>query len=251
VVDSKIIEHVAVRLGRAQRVTVITGAGVSAASGVPTFRGKDGLWKSYRPEKLATPEAFDKDPKLVWGWYQWRRQLISTCHPNRAHEVLAGWSHRFSEFHLVTQNVDGLHDRAGTSDVIRFHGSIWEVFCHQGCGASPTRWWDDTTTYPELPPPCPYCDGIIRPGVVWFGESIPVDVMERSMRATDCDVCLVVGTSSMVYPAAGLVGEAGSRGATTIEINLESTPVSDVLDLSLEGPAEEILDAIDARLMAS
>jgi NAD-dependent deacetylase len=248
VVDPKIIEEVAVRLGRARRVTVVTGAGVSAASGVPTFRGQDGLWKSYRLEDLATLEAFNRAPKRVWDWYQWRRQLISSCVPNRAHEVLAGWSQRFPEFHLVTQNVDGLHERAGTFDVIRFHGSIWEVFCHDRCSGSPTRWWDETTQYRELPPPCPYCNGIIRPGVVWFGEAIPVDAFERSNLATDCDVFLVVGTASVVYPAAGLVGEAGSRGAYTVEVNVEATAVSNRLNLSLVGPAEEILNSIDARM---
>lgn len=134
------------------RITILTGAGVSAASGVPTFRGPDGLWKNFRPESLATPDAFRRDPKLVWEWYDWRRQILSEKKPNRAHEVLAAWSRRYRNFALITQNVDGLHEKAGTLDVIRFHGSIWEIGCWNNCVASPRRWMDETAPFPQIPP---------------------------------------------------------------------------------------------------
>jgi NAD-dependent deacetylase len=238
----------AARLKAASRVTVVAGAGLSAASGVPTFRGPGGLWKDFRPEELATPEAFARDPRLVWEWYDWRRQMIAKCLPNRAHEVLAAWSRRFPAFALVTQNVDGLDERAGTGNVLRFHGSIWELSCWDGCRAAPRRWRDDTAPVPELPPRCPYCGGLARPGVVWFGEPIDPEVMRAALEALDCDVCLVVGTSAVVYPAAGLVLEAGRRGAFTAEINPEPTELAGELDLAIAGRAEEILDGVELVL---
>ena len=137
--DANAIDRIVEKLSRARSVTVLTGAGVSAASGVPTFRGKEGHWKSYRAESLATPEAFAENPHLVWEWYQWRRQLIAGCEPNQAHEILARWSRRFDDFTLITQNVDGLHERAGTGNVIRFHGSIWEVQWWSGWQDAPDR----------------------------------------------------------------------------------------------------------------
>jgi NAD-dependent deacetylase len=235
------------RLKRDSRITVVTGAGVSAASGVPTFRGPDGLRKNFRPESLATAEAFQRDPKLVWEWYDWRRQILSTRQPNRGHEVLAAWSNRYPNFTLITQNVDGLHERAGTQNVIRFHGSIWEVQCWNECSLSPPRWSDETVPFPKIPPECPHCGGLIRPGVVWFGEGIDPDIMRRSVAALDCDVFFTIGTSSLVYPAAAFVHEARGRGAYTIEINVEATPVSNSLDLSLQGPAEDILDKLESH----
>jgi len=234
----------------ASRLTVLTGAGVSAASGVPTFRGPGGLWKDFRPEDLATPEAFERDPRLVWEWYDWRRQMVASCRPNRAHEILAAWSHRYPSFTLVTQNVDGLHERAGTREVVRFHGSIWEVSCWRRCAASPARWREETVPFPELPPPCPRCGGPVRPGVVWFGELIDPDILERARRAVDCDVCLAVGTSSVVYPAAALLDAARERGAFTAEINPEATPASASCDIALAAPAEEVLDRIEGLLAA-
>lgn len=227
----------------------MTGAGVSAASGVPTFRGPDGLWKNFRPESLATADAFQRDPKLVWEWYDWRRQLLATKEPNRAHEILAAWSHRYPNFRLITQNVDGLHERAGSRNVIRFHGSIWEVLCWNNCRTSPKRWWDDTAPFPDIPPKCPHCNGLIRPGVVWFGEGIDPDVLRHATQALDCDVFFTIGTSSLVYPAASLVHEAKQRGAYTVEVNIESTPASGLLDLPLEGPAEDVLDQIERLIV--
>jgi NAD-dependent deacetylase len=236
------------RMKRDTRITVLTGAGISAASGVPTFRGPNALWKNFRPETLATAEAFQRDPKLVWEWYDWRRQVLSTKKPNRGHEVLEAWSHRYPSFTLITQNVDGLHERAGTQNVIRFHGSIWEVLCWNQCASSPPRWWDETVPFSSLPPECPHCGGLIRPGVVWFGEGIDPGIMRRSMDALDCDIFFTIGTSSVVYPAASLVHEAKRRGAYTVEINMESTPASGLLDLALQGPAEELLADCESEI---
>ena len=243
------IEQLASRFQPRTRITVMSGAGVSAASGVPTFRGPDGIWKKYRAESLATPEAFARDPKLVWEWYDWRRQGLSTKIPNRAHEVLAAWSRRYPRFTLITQNVDGLHERAGTENVIRFHGSIWEVLCWNNCVSSPKRWRDERIPFPEIPPRCPHCDGLIRPGVVWFGEGIDRDVLVRSSEALDCDLFVTIGTSSIVYPAAQLVHEAKSRGAYTVEMNIETTPASALLDLALRGPAEQTLEHVERLIL--
>ena len=242
------IKLLAQRLRSASRLTVLTGAGISAASGVPTFRGKEGLWKSYSPQDLATPEAFQRNPQLVWEWYNWRRELISKCRPNPAHDVLALWSKRFARFSLITQNVDGLHEKAGTANVIRFHGSIWEVSCWDHCKSSPRRWPDIAVPLAQIPPSCPYCGGLIRPGVVWFGENIEFEILQQSLDALDCEIFMTVGTSAQVHPAAGLSEQAHSKGAFTVEINLESTPASDDVDLSIQGPAEIILQQTEALL---
>jgi NAD-dependent deacetylase len=184
----------------------------------------------------------------VWEWYDWRRQQIAACTPNRAHAVLAEWSRRDPTFTLVTQNVDGLHELAGTTDVVRFHGSIWDVRCWRACAASPSRWRDDSVPLPSIPPTCPHCDGLLRPGVVWFGEGIDPAVIARSELAARCELFLTVGTSSLVYPAAGLVQQARRHGAFTVEINPEATPLSDDIDLVLRAPAEEALERVARRL---
>lgn len=239
------LDRAAARLAAARRVTVLTGAGVSAASGVPTFRGAGGLWRQFRAEDLATPAAFDRDPVLVWEWYAWRRSLVADCRPNRAHEVIAAWSARLPGFALVTQNVDGLHERAGTRHVTRLHGSIWTLRCRDGCGAAP---WTDTSVPLALPPRCASCGGLARPGVVWFGESLDPADLARADDACRCDVFLVAGTSAVVYPAAGLATAAKAAGAFVIEVNPQATPISGALDLSIRGPAEVVLDALDRRL---
>ena len=239
------LETLADRLRAARRITAMTGAGVSAASGVPTFRGGDGLWKAFRAEDLATPAAFARDPRLVWEWYDWRRTLISRCRPNPAHEVLARWSHERG-LTLITQNVDGLHELAGTRDVVRFHGSIWGLRCASSCGAEP--WEDRSAPLAVLPPRCPRCGSLARPGVVWFGEPIDRNVLTRAEAALDCDVFLSIGTSSVVYPAAGLAQAARDRGAFAAEVNLEATDAAAVLDLAIASPAEAALPAIDALL---
>ena len=239
------------------RVTVLTGAGVSAASGVPTFRGADGLWRNFRPEALTTAEAFGRDPKLVWEWYAWRRFRIAACEPNAAHRVIAGWSRRFQNFHLITQNVDGLHESAfaeatagqpGPDDVILLHGSIWEVSCWQGCAAAPKRWRDTRVSFTEIPPRCPHCHGLIRPGVVWFGETLDPVTVRKASEAAACDVFIIVGTSAVVYPAAGFLTAAKKKGAFTVEINPEATAASSTVDLVLRGPAEMVLPKIDQDL---
>jgi len=235
------LEILAERIRGARSVTAITGAGVSAASGVPTFRGAGGLWRTYRPEDLATPEAFSRNPTLVWEWYDWRRSLIASCEPNAAHGVLARWSTR-DGFTLITQNVDGLHERAGAR-LIRLHGSIWELCCAAGCGAEP--WEDRRTPLPNLPPPCSGCGALARPAVVWFGEALDPDVLRRAADATACDVFLSIGTSSIVYPAAGLVHDARRRGAFAAEINPAATDASKAVDLTIVMPAEQALPAID------
>lgn len=234
------------RLRNARRVTVLTGAGVSAASGVPTFRGPGGLWRQHRPEELATPQAFARDPRLVWEWYAWRRELISACRPNRAHEVLAAWTRRHPDYRLITQNVDDLHVRAGSARLIRLHGSIWELACWNACGGSGS-WRDDRVPLP-LPPQCPHCGGLARPAVVWFGEPLAARDLDAARDATSCDVFLTAGTSAVVHPAAGLVEEAKAGGAFTAEINLEETPASRLVDVAIHAPAERVLDRIEAAL---
>src|SRR5262249_34618570 len=242
------IRELARRVSSSRRITIVTGAGVSAASGIPTFRGAGGLWRNFRPEELATPEAFARDPHTVWEWYAWRRELVARARPNRAHEVLAAWSKRFERFALITQNVDGLHERAGTRHVVRYHGSLWELRCWDGCASAPKRWPDETVPFAELPPRCPHCGGMARPGVVWFGEAIPAGALRAASEAAACDLFLAIGTSAVVYPAASLAAEAAARGAFTVEINPEATPATAGVDLALAGPAEQVLDSVEEQL---
>lgn len=242
------VRALAARLRDAERVTVLTGAGVSAASGVPTFRGAGGLWRQYRAEDLATPQAFARDPRLVWEWYAWRRETIAACRPNAAHTVLAAWTARKPGWRVVTQNVDDLHLRAGTRGLVRLHGSIWELSCWSRCAASPARWRDERVPLPEPLPCCPHCRGLARPAVVWFGESLDPSDTRDADAATACDVFMTAGTSAVVYPAAGLLDGARARGAFTAEVNLEATPVSQSVDIAIHAPAEEILAQIESLL---
>jgi NAD-dependent deacetylase len=242
------VARLAERIGRARRLTILTGAGISAASGVPTFRGEEGLWRQYRAEDLATPEAFGRTPRLVWEWYDWRRGKIAGCRPNAGHDVIAAWSQTRPRCCVVTQNVDDLHLRAGTRNVTRMHGSIWELSCWDGCGDGAAGWRDERVPLDELPPACPHCGGLARPGVVWFGEALRGDDLRAALDATACDVFLTVGTSAIVYPAAGLVHEARRQGAFTAEINLQETPATGAVDLAIHGGAEVVLPRIAARL---
>jgi len=234
------VRELASRIARARRLTIMTGAGVSAASGVPTFRGPQGLWREYRAEDLATPEAFARDPQVVWEWYAWRREQIAACQPNPAHEAIASLAKRPGAA-VITQNVDDLHVRAGTPGLIRLHGSIWELACAARCAAGTRPWRDERVPLSPLPPRWPHCRGLARPAVVWFGESLDDATLTAAVQATACDVFFTVGTSSIVYPAAGLVHEAKSRGAFTAEINLEETPASPAVDMAVHGAAEQIL----------
>jgi NAD-dependent deacetylase len=238
------LRDIAARLRDARRVTILTGAGVSAASGVPTFRAANGLWMNVRPEILATPEAFARDPRLVWEWYDWRRQALAHAQPNAAHHVLARWTRERPGVTLITQNVDGLHERAGSERVVRLHGSIWRVRCWNQCRAG--DWLDETVPHSTLPPVCPHCGGMVRPAVVWFGEPLAADVLASAQAACACDVFLAVGTSAVVFPAAGLVYKAKRRSAFTVEINPEATEVSDLVDVSIRGAAEDVLPRLTA-----
>jgi NAD-dependent deacetylase len=223
-------------------IAVLTGAGISAESGIPTFRGPGGLWREYRPEDLATPQAFARDPKLVWQRYDWRRGLIAQAQPNPGHFALAEIERRHSHFTLITQNVDGLHDRAGSRNILKVHADIWTLRCSV-CGREHV---DLRESLPELPPRC-RCGQLERPAVVWFGESLPPEIWNRAERAArQAQLFLVIGTSAAVYPAAGLAAVAKSAGARVVEINLEETSISGLVDFSLREPAAEILSRIAA-----
>ncbi len=225
------------RLSEARRVVVLTGAGVSAESGVPTFRGADGLWRRYRAEDLATPEAFARDPRLVWEWYDWRRQLIATRRPNAAHEAIAALETHVPDFLLVTQNVDGLHRRAGSRRVAELHGNLWRIRCLAEERVTENR----EVPLPSLPPRCA-CGALQRPDVVWFGEALPTDAIGKAWNAAEaCDIMLVVGTSALVQPAASLPMVAKAHGAYVVEVNLEPTPVTSCADESHHGKAGEVL----------
>jgi len=224
-------------LANAASVAALTGAGISAESGIPTFRGPGGLWRTYRAEDLATPQAFARDPHLSWEWYNRRRGIIATAEPNAGHVALAEVERRLPSFTLLTQNVDGLHDRAGSRRILKVHGDIWTL----RCTACAREWRDARPSLPELPPKCE-CGGLARPGVVWFGEGLPEDVWSAAVDAVRAaQVLLVIGTSALVYPAAGLVQLAQSAGAKVVEINVAETPVSAMVDLSWRASATTAL----------
>jgi len=219
---------------------VLSGAGVSAESGVPTFRGPEGLWRLRDPMSLATPEAFAEDPKEVWEWYQWRRQRIRDCAPNPGHAALAAVEAAKPDFLLITQNVDGLHRAAGSRRVAEIHGNIWVVRC-VGCGAQRYEQGDFTA----LPPRCEGCGGLLRPGVVWFGEMLPREASEAATNMLSrCEVLIVAGTSAVVAPASGFAAVAKRHGARVIEVNPEETPVSAICDATFRGRSGEILPGL-------
>lgn len=232
-------------LGAARRITVLTGAGISAESGVPTFRdAQTGLWARFKPEELATPEAFQRNPKLVWKWYAMRRERLQSAAPNPGHYALVELERRTPEFTLITQNVDGLHQRAGSQRVLELHGNIHRTKCFEE--NVEVRSWKETG---EVPPRCPRCHGRLRPDVVWFGELLPVAALAEAEQASAaCDVFLCVGTSALVYPAAALPQSARDAGAVLVEVNPAETPLTAQAAHSLRGPAGEVLPALLAAL---
>jgi NAD-dependent deacetylase len=225
-------------LKTATRVTVLTGAGVSQESGLRTFRdAQSGLWAQYRPEDLATPRAFARDPKLVWDWYSHRRQVARGAHPNAGHYALVEMEKRIPEFTLITQNVDGLHHTAGSRNILELHGNILNVRCSE-CGAFADDWNEDLDVVPR----CTKCNGLLRPDVIWFEESLPREQLDAAVRATRaCQVFFSIGTSGVVHPAAALALAAKAEGAVVVEVNAESTPLTPKADFSFHGKSGEIL----------
>jgi NAD-dependent deacetylase len=227
-------------LRQARRAVVLTGAGVSAESDVPTFRDPQGLWASFKPEELATPEAFRRNPRRVWEWYAWRRERIGTVAPNPGHLALAEMERRAPEFTLVTQNVDGLHQRAGSRSVIELHGNITRIKCWQEDRV--VEQWAQTE---QVPPVCPRCGALLRPDVVWFGEMLPPEAIQAAEEASEnCDLFFCVGTSAAVYPAASLPFTALRAGAVVVEVNPNQTSLTAEAAFSLRGPSGRVLPAL-------
>ncbi len=231
------LQDIRSRLVKARSVTVLTGAGISADSGVPTFRGAEGLWRDFRPEELASLEAFERDPQLVWEWYNWRRELLITKHPNPGHEALVELEQRVEQFWLITQNVDGLHVTAGSRKLSEIHGNIWKVRCTE-CGAVK----ENRDVPIHILPKCPICDGLLRPHIVWFGETLdPTDLQSSYAALGSCEVLLIIGTSGLVYPAASFGPVAKDHGAFVAELNLDPTPNSDLVDIAVQGRARDLV----------
>ncbi len=228
-------------LRQAQRATALTGAGVSQESGLRTFRdAQDGLWAQYRPEDLATPQAFQRNPKMVWDWYAWRREKVSQAKPNPAHYALVELAKQIPNFTLITQNVDGLHQAAGSPLVIELHGNIHRVRCSV-CGLIHSRWDQGGDAVPR----CKVCNGLLRPDVVWFGENLPQAELEAAFEAArTCELFFSIGTSGVVQPAASLAYLAQQQGARIVEINAEPTPLTSFADFALQGKAGQILPAL-------
>lgn len=228
-------------LSRLGKLVALTGAGASQESGLRTFRdAQAGLWAQYKPEDLASPEAFARDPKLVWDWYAWRREAIKGARPNPGHYALVEFEKRIPQFTLITQNVDGLHRMAGSLNVLELHGNIQRARCSE-CGMSAETWDEDSESVPR----CDHCDGLLRPDVVWFGESLPREQLERAVSATRaCDVYFSIGTSGVVQPAASLAHAARNNGAVVVEINAEPTPLTSTVDFFFQGKSGEILPAL-------
>ncbi len=232
-------------LCRAKHVAVSTGAGISAESGIPTFRGAEGLWKQFRAEELATPAAFERNPRLVWEWYDWRRGIIAEKEPNPGHRVLARWEKVFPSFSLITQNIDGLHHKAGSRNILELHGNIWKT----RCVAEGTITDNNETPLREIPPRCPDCGALLRPHVVWFGEPLDPAVIHKAFQLSSaCEMMFAVGTSAVVQPAASLPLAAAQAGARIVEINPDPTPLTPYADFSFRGKAGDVLRLIDEEL---
>jgi NAD-dependent deacetylase len=248
------------RLNGARHVVVFTGAGVSAESGIPTFRDRQtGLWRNFDAQALATPEAFERDPALVWGWYEWRRSMVRASEPNAAHRAIAALQGRVAQLTLITQNVDDLHERAGSAPVLHLHGRLGSPYCSVcGCEYAPAL-ADAAAAEAAMPadggrlqpPRCGRCGGRVRPGVVWFGETLPILAWQQALDASRaCDAFLCVGTSSIVEPAAGLTRVAIAAGSITVQVNTDQTVLDDWVTLNLRGPAALVLPELVARVWA-
>lgn len=237
-------------LARSARVAVFTGAGVSRESGIPTFREPEtGLWERYDPMRLATPEAYRADPPFVWSWYEHRFGVVAAARPNAGHHAVAELERLLPHVAVITQNIDGLHQRAGSSHVIELHGSMHSFRCiegrHRGFG------WDDFADQDVKPPRCPECGDCLRPEVVWFGEGLPPDALAAAQQlSASCEVMLVVGTSGVVYPAAAMPMIAHEAGATVIDVNPERDSLTQLCDVFLQGPGGEVLPELVGAVRA-
>ena len=232
------IDEARTLLAAARSICVLTGAGISAESGIPTFRDAlTGLWSRFRPEELATPEAFERNPRLVWDWYAGRRERVAEAQPNAGHRALVELERRCDPFTLVTQNVDGLHARAGSRNLVELHGNIARSRCF-GCD----RGLDESSMRPGAPPTCTHCGAFARPDVVWFGEALPADGLRKAFEAArSCDLFLSIGTSTLVEPAATLPFLALEAGSRVIEVNPDRTPLTDTAAIWLQGSAGAVL----------
>jgi NAD-dependent deacetylase len=244
----ELIQQTAEQIRSSRHTVVLSGSGVSRESGIPTFRdAMEGLWARFDPQQLATPEAFQADPKLVWDWYEYRRELVRTAQPNPGHYALSELERRYPNMRIITQNVDDLHERAGSQNVIHLHGNIAQSKCFDDCQGDPTLVdlsaisWDSDSG----PPPCPHCGRWVRPNVVWVGEMLPETQLEAAYNASEkCDVMLVVGTSGIVAPASHLPQVTRRAGGIVIEINPDETAISHLATIRLQGPSGEILPRI-------
>ena len=245
--DLDLIQKARQVLARSRSITVITGAGISAESGIPTYRNEDGLWNQYRAEDFSSVEAFEKNPKMVWDWYRDRRKVMAGAFPNAGHKALASMEQHCMQFMLLTQNIDELHQRAGTENIVELHGSVWRLRCTNCLG----EWYDsdenvgvnDSGSVPH----CISCHSIARPAVVWFGESLKETEWDRAIKASYCDTLLVVGTSAMVNPVASLPIIAQKNRARIIVVNPEKTATADHADIFIPGKAGEVLPQLVAQ----
>ena len=229
------------KLKKAKSIVFFTGAGISAESGIPTFRGKDGIWNKLKPEELASFDAFMRNPEMVWEWYQYRRKIINDSMPNPGHSAIAEMEKYFDEVTVVTQNVDNLHRRAGSTNILELHGNIERNYCVD-CR---TEYYSPDLSSETKVPTCKMCGGLVRPDVVWFGEMLPQDVfINAEKKAGESDICFIAGTSAVVYPAAYIPMSAKEGGSYLVEINIEPTEISRAVDYSIFGKSGEILPKV-------
>lgn len=246
--NKSLIQRAALQLRDTRALFVLTGAGVSAESGIPTFRGADGLWKNFAAEQLATPVAFREDPRLVWEWYHWRQSIIRSAVPNPAHHALVEMEKAVERFLLLTQNVDGLHQRAGSEKILELHGNIFRTAC-LNCGAKAMH--SAYEDHPDDVLPVCSCGGLLRPDVVWFGEAVPVNEWQESLDfLVQADLAIICGTSGIVWPAASIPGIAREHGVKTVEINLGPTAISQIVDISIQGKAGIVLPELVRQMSA-